>query len=521
MTSPDGVTWTTRANFTGCDHPRLAATSGTFCIIESYYSATSTGNSWTSTNGASWAVHTASPTALAVGQSAPFFASTGTFVNIASYGTNISTSTNGSTWTARTGISGTYTQGVFGASLFIAITGVTAYQTSPTGVTWTSRTAPASLGAIGYGAQFVATSDDGTGTNLTSANGTTWTQYIGTPTLVSPTRSYFTPTFIIYGNGRYVAGGGSYGLYVSQPAGAVGVTWTRHTAPFAVGSVYGFAYGAGVYVLLDGSGHIYTSANGNTWTAHGTLTTVQEIMDLAFGNGIFVAVGQAGHTYTSPDGITWTTRATGGGANEIISQIIFDGTRFVAAHYDNVAATTWTRTSTDGITWTKGTVYSSMYFYGVAYGNGTYVAIESGGQSYTSTNALAWTYAGSASYAPSGRLRFVNGTFCYGPGSNGGGSAGGPLYVTSPDGVTWTTRVCDLSPSGSGSYCWDIAGAGDGRFVLASGYSPGDEAVYRTVDHVHFEARATGGDDWWGAVAYVNNRFFLFSWPTTTYLTSP
>ena len=517
QTSPDGVTWTTRANFTGCTYPRMAFGNGVFCILESYYSGTSTGNSWTSTNGVSWTQSGSATGALAQGGYAPFIASASTFVSIISYSTVISTGTNGLSWTTRTGaINAAFTMAAYGASLFVTVSGDTAYETSPTGVTWTSRSAPTYLYSIGYGAQFVATSNNGI--NLTSANGTTWTQYTGTPTYTN-NRGSFIPDFITYGNGRYVAGGGSFnGLYVSQPTGTGGITWTHRTAPIVVSGATP-AYGNGVYVLAYGTpGAVYTSTDGNTWTSRGNLAGSQGVVDVAFGAGLFVAAGQAGHTYTSPDGITWTNRSTGGGTNEIIQQIIFDGTKFVAAHYDNVAYTTWTRTSTDGINWTKGTVYSSMYFYGIAYGNGKYVTVTNGFQSYTSTNGLTWTYAGNVSGYPYTKLRFANGLFCFGPGSSY--SAGGLIYFTSPDGINWTQCVAtNTSQWGTSSYVWDIAGA-NGRFVLACGSSGYPEPVYRTVDNTNFETRASGGDAWWGSVAYVNGKFFMFSWDTTAYLTS-
>jgi hypothetical protein len=49
--------------------------------------------------------------------------------------------------------------------------------------------------------------------------------------------------------------------------------------------------------------------------------------------------------------------------------------------------------STDGITWTTVYIPVEFFFFGIAYGNGRFVAVGSGGMTAWSTDGQTWTAA--------------------------------------------------------------------------------------------------------------------------------
>jgi hypothetical protein len=99
------------------------------------------------------------------------------------------TSPDGTTWTARTGVTtNTWAAIAWNGTVFAAVSGNGTAQimTSPDGTTWTGRTTPSSPGAsvtnnqwegIAWnGNMFAAISSNGLGNNImTSPDGTTWT----------------------------------------------------------------------------------------------------------------------------------------------------------------------------------------------------------------------------------------------------------------------------------------------------------------------------------------------------------
>lgn len=135
---------------------------------------------------------------------------------------------------------------------------------------------------------------------------------------------------------------------------------------------------------MGGGWKIATSVNGINWTTiNPQMSTVYGI---AYGNGLYVAVGDGGKISTSLDGITWTSRInpfpTG-----IITKVAYGNGKFVVFGVSNLA------TSPDGITWTLQTTpfinaTNGVYF---AYGNGLYVVVEFFGQCATSPDGITWT----------------------------------------------------------------------------------------------------------------------------------
>ena len=97
---------------------------------------------------------------------------------------------------------------------------------------------------------------------------------------------------------------------------------------------------------------------------------------------------------------------------------------------------------------------------GVAYGNGTFVAVSStgsGNRVMTSTDGLTWTSRASASDSNWQAVTYGNGLFV---------AVGTNAVMTSPDGITWTART---AVNGS----WDsVAGCGNMFVAVSSVTSP-------------------------------------------------
>ena len=109
----------------------------------------------------------------------------------------------------------------------------------------------------------------------------------------------------------------------------------------------------------------------------------------------------------------------------------------------------------DGKTWTR--VSPPVSFYGpIAYGNGTFVMIDSGKQAYSSDNGRSWNLVGSPLSGIWTSVAFGNGVFVMIGYSN---STGGGVVAYSATGKTWTT------PASSPPGYWNSIAYGNGVFV--------------------------------------------------------
>ena len=242
MTSPDGITWTTRTS-ADSDWRSVTFGNGLFVAV-SYYTANPI-KVMTSPDGINWTPRTAPNSAW---YSVTY--GNGLFVAVAYSGTNrVMTSPNGFTWTARTAASTNSWRSVtFGNGIFVAVNSSgegNRVMTSPDGITWTSRTTPVDNNwySVTYGnGVFVAVSGDGVGNQvMTSPDGTTWT--------IRASAADSSWTNVTYGNGLFVALASSgTDLIMTSPDG---ITWTTRTAP--VGTWSSVTYGNGLFVAVSAS----------------------------------------------------------------------------------------------------------------------------------------------------------------------------------------------------------------------------------------------------------------------------
>jgi hypothetical protein len=97
---------------------------------------------------------------------------------------------------------------------------------------------------------------------------------------------------------------------------------------------------------------ILTSADGENWIESQPVLNAN-LQKVVYGNGQFAAVEAGSRVFTSPDGLTWTTHATDDWG------LIFS--------------------SSDGLNWMRRQLTSWQSVQGLTYGNGHFVAVNSGG----------------------------------------------------------------------------------------------------------------------------------------------
>ncbi len=386
----------------------------------------------------------------------------------------------------------------------------------------------------------------GSSTQRVLVTGTHWIP-ASTPSLAHPWQG------VTYGEGLFVAV--ACGISVDGACNATaggsrvmtspdGITWTGRSASQA-NEWRKVAYGEGRFVAVapNGTNRVMTSEDGITWTNR-TAASADMWSAVAYGEGRFVALSYDGTAMYSDDGLTWSSGTASGNG---IYNVMFneEHSQFVAVGDNRVA------TSPDGITWTNRTAAENNWWNGIAYGNGTYVAVSSLNAGtmnvMTSPDAITWT-ARDATYDGSwigvtftgeyfvaigyGDLAEqvmistdgINWTpvdeaesaqwedITYGDGKvvainsdgvNRAGVADGSFLVSvsnfENNGVTWTGR------SASAANNWLSVTYGNGLFVAVA--ETGTNRVMTSSDGITWTARAEAEANNWYSVTYGNGLF--------------
>jgi hypothetical protein len=202
-----GATWASAVS-TGVTVASMATLTGIVYLNSVWFIFGTNGIYSRSTdNGATWS---AGATLGAGNQISAITYGAGVYVAVtqsATTSTNVYSSTNGSSWTARTGASAQLQHDVyFDNSLFVAVGAAGTVQTSTDGTTWTSRTSGVSTTnrnvIYGNGTWVVV----GAGSIISSTNGTTWTtraNITGKTSGETFSNSYFGA--LVYGGGYFWA----------------------------------------------------------------------------------------------------------------------------------------------------------------------------------------------------------------------------------------------------------------------------------------------------------------------------
>ncbi len=343
--------------------------------------------------------------------------------------------------------------------------------------------------AFGNGRHVALTSFGGL---LTSADGTTWT----------PRESGLTDGRslgrIVFGGGRFVAVG-SLGTVLTS---VDGLAWSAISLP-TTDAATGVAFGAGQWLVLTSGGRVFTSTDGVAWSVRPDLP--ENTAHLAYGAGLFAtAVLNASAIYTSPDGQVWTRRLSNASTSVTVLDLHFADGGFLAA-----LATSAGRylTSADGITWREITPASSLNTasFTLTRGGNTYVMAAAAPDLLRwSVDGVFWSGIGRAE-GRSFRAIATNGTVAVAVGTAQPpvGRALSSLLNISYDGVRWSERS-----SGAGGTLNDIAyGGAPANLFVAVGGGGGGNVYITSPNGVNWTSRGFGTSQTIRGVKHVNGRF--------------
>src|SRR6266542_275051 len=180
-------------------------------------------------------------------------------------------------------------------------------------------------------------------------------------------------------------------------AGALDNWHWRNPLPTSA-QLHDVTFGGDQFVAVGDGGSIVTSTDGENWTARSSGSQAA-LNGVAYGNGKFLAFGDEGTNgvvLTSPDGLTWTLSIAQTASG--LRQVIYDRGMFVGVgtiDFQNGERQPRITTSLDGQSWTNQTSVPVLdALNGIAYGNGTFVAVGDRGLIVTSADGLNWTETG-------------------------------------------------------------------------------------------------------------------------------
>lgn len=167
------------------------------------------------------------------------------------------------------------------------------------------------------------------------------------------------------------------------------------------------------------------------------------------------------------------------------------------------SSTAAARSTNGGVTWTNTTLASSAAYFGVAANGATFVAVSSTGFiNYSTNSGSTWTSAGQ----PLGS-NFLFKDVAYGAGLFVAigllVTGANRTYVTSPDGITWTSRTFP----GSGGQDWLAMTFGGGKFVVVTT----DGNFFTSTDGITWSTQA--GSQQYQGIAYGNSYYVAVQYP--------
>lgn len=271
------------------------------------------------------------------------------------------------------------------------------------------------------------------------------------------------------------------------------------------------AYANKGFVVVGNGGTTLNSPDGVTWTSYPS-GTAHDLHGVTWANNLFVAVGESGTILSSPDGHEWNLAA---GQNAFLQNVTYGAnTWVVVGGFESVIpppsgdTSDLILTSPETIQWTRqrsGTndrlVGETLL--GVAYGNGTLVAVGSeayvpdqsgfpvaGSRIRTSPDGTNWVSRSSHDHlVPLFAVAYGKSTFV--------ACGGSGLVVTSPDGITWTTRN-----SGTTN---DLHAVAYGNNTFIAGGAGG--TILSSTDAITWASRKPGVASGLRGIRFGNNRF--------------
>ena len=278
----------------------------------------------------------------------------------------IDTITDNSTWNSSTLTATDYWQRIaFGNNTFVATATNRHYAYSTdNGATWSGSTlSGADLLSVAFGNnKFVLVQKNSTTTAYYSSNGSSWS----TTTLPTSAKLYN----VKFLNGKFIA------LPSDSITGMIssdGVNWQAFQMPVSA-DWCDVAYGNGVYLAIsyphsqDNLASAY-SYDGINWIET-ALPYYASWQCVTFGAGKFVATGYNTTGAYSLDGINWIRNSMPSGLGTV--KTIYNGDMFVGCDDSGNGKIVY---SYDGIKWVVSEMSEKNKWFGIAYGNDTYVMI--------------------------------------------------------------------------------------------------------------------------------------------------
>jgi hypothetical protein len=223
------------------------------------------------------------------------------------------------------------------------------------------------------------------------------------------------------------------------------------TGTYIVNQLTGTSGGAGTYTVsasqTAGSSGSQITITCLPWSA-GSSTATTTLKSIAYGGGVYVAVGGTAGTAScvssSDQAGTWIARTITALSTGYYSEVAYGAGTFVAVQNGG----TQTSYSTNGSSWTAGgALPASTTWASVAYGNGRFVAMAVTGAIAISVDfGVTWTSAPTATGTTTSilassltwaKVRYGQGLFF--------AVAQGTVGATSPDGINWTVRTLPSS----------------------------------------------------------------------------
>lgn len=335
----------------------------------------------------------------------------------------IATSTDAVNWTdASSGVTNQLNAVAAGSGVFVAVGEGGVVARSPDGATWTSQTLGATIEmrAVAYAAgQFVAVGFGGK--IFTSGNGTTWS--------ARSSGTFLSLNGVCYCFGRFIAVGDG-GLVLSSPDG---ITWSH--APMVLDKNLLAVAASPTMVAAVGEGGVFqTSSDGLAWKTSTGLGAPGAIWKVVHYNGHYIAAMDGG-VGLSTGGRSWQVKYL----PTTYSVLAANGLIVAAGAIDGFSRATIEVSADNGANWWQtNVVLSGNPLNGLAFGNGTYVAVGQGGKVCSSVDASNWVVRTSGTLSALNDVAFGNNAFVT-------VIAGSTNVLRSADGTTWTTQSTGLT----------------------------------------------------------------------------
>ena len=253
-------------------------------------------------------------------------------------------------------------------------------------------------------------------------------------------------TGVTYGNGTYVIVGQTNGKIYTSPDASIWIdrSYDTHSNSYCVTFANGAFAAGGTYKLPDGSayyGGVQSSTDGVNWSTTGIAFYSNALYGITFTNNEFFAPGNQMSVLTSSDGYAWAGGnanfsgpmdvygvAYGNGIYVAVGTVLIDSSNLWAS---SSPPSSGLPSPVNGNNFRNSGTSNTLY--GVAYGNSTFVAIGAGGTIITSPDGITWASRTSGTTNTLYGICFANGVFA---------TAGdGGTILTSQDGVAWTSRA--------------------------------------------------------------------------------